>query len=251
MNILPEPHISLRDWFAGHALSAILSTELSDVSIADRAYSIADAMLAEREKTIPNLEPDSPKEKEALMECNIRLHANEQLIDQLAALSQERDAMKEELLSARVFMVSATMQVTALKKERDALKADLQDSERYVNCQSETIRESANELDNARTLLVSETATITALKKELDAVTQSEASLIDDLADSVKERDALRIRLDAAKYANGKLSDACGEAAIAFREFEQIETTALRFHTAHVHGINAERLENIVRTYDQ
>ena len=45
--------MTLRDWFAGQALSAIAEAwahDLADKDTAKRAYEIADAMLLEREK---------------------------------------------------------------------------------------------------------------------------------------------------------------------------------------------------------
>lgn len=49
--------MSLHDWFAGHALTGLLATEVHSqwnasipMSAAARAYAIADAMLAERER---------------------------------------------------------------------------------------------------------------------------------------------------------------------------------------------------------
>ena len=53
--IMPYPGMSLRDWFAGLAMQALVSTELSDKMAVVGAYEIADAMLAERAKvaTLP------------------------------------------------------------------------------------------------------------------------------------------------------------------------------------------------------
>ena len=47
MNI---PEITLRDWLAGQALPAVAAKGSSTVKIAEDAYKIADAMLAERSK---------------------------------------------------------------------------------------------------------------------------------------------------------------------------------------------------------
>ena len=62
-----EPGMSLRDWFAGHALSAFgawspAPPEAADKIRASRAYEIADAMLAERAKpmTIRTINPAEP-----------------------------------------------------------------------------------------------------------------------------------------------------------------------------------------------
>lgn len=49
--------MSLRDWFAGQALSGCMAAEASDViyedrGVANRAYRVADAMLGEREKGV-------------------------------------------------------------------------------------------------------------------------------------------------------------------------------------------------------
>lgn len=47
-----EPGMSLRDWFAGHALAGMASIEDSPryETMASYAYQMADAMLAERAK---------------------------------------------------------------------------------------------------------------------------------------------------------------------------------------------------------
>ena len=53
---LPEGGMTLRDWFAGQALAGFLASESSDAGFysdsahaANQAYSLADAMLAQRE----------------------------------------------------------------------------------------------------------------------------------------------------------------------------------------------------------
>jgi hypothetical protein len=56
--MIDQPGMSLRDWFAGQALSVIASQSVfldaqDGYIIARAAYVIADAMLAEREKTKP------------------------------------------------------------------------------------------------------------------------------------------------------------------------------------------------------
>lgn len=49
------PGMSLRDWFAGQAIAGVLAEQcmehLSSENIAEKAYALADAMLAEREKS--------------------------------------------------------------------------------------------------------------------------------------------------------------------------------------------------------
>jgi hypothetical protein len=49
---LPSPGMTLRDWFAGQALTGLLMAnyQVDDV-VAREAYDAADAMLAAREKT--------------------------------------------------------------------------------------------------------------------------------------------------------------------------------------------------------
>ena len=52
----PQPGMSLRDYFAGQALAGILldagtARQVEDHTIAKSAYRLADAMLAEREKS--------------------------------------------------------------------------------------------------------------------------------------------------------------------------------------------------------
>ncbi len=50
-----EAGMSLRDWFAGQALSALIARHRADVSwsdVAPRAYEIADEMLAVRERSV-------------------------------------------------------------------------------------------------------------------------------------------------------------------------------------------------------
>ena len=42
--------MSLRDWFAGVAVHEMSSCEITKKNIAEAAYALADAMLAEREK---------------------------------------------------------------------------------------------------------------------------------------------------------------------------------------------------------
>ena len=42
--------MTLRDWFAGQALTGLYERSLSDSHMAHRAYRMADAMLAERSK---------------------------------------------------------------------------------------------------------------------------------------------------------------------------------------------------------
>lgn len=50
-NIQPTEGMSLRDWFAGQAAAALLTTGKWEASIlADHAYCTADALLAQREK---------------------------------------------------------------------------------------------------------------------------------------------------------------------------------------------------------
>lgn len=53
-NVNGDPGMTLRDWFAGQAMQGICahvdSWGLSVPGIADQAYEIADAMLAERAK---------------------------------------------------------------------------------------------------------------------------------------------------------------------------------------------------------
>ena len=44
------PGISLRDWFAGKALVTLREKDYYHVDLAQKAYSIADAMIAERAK---------------------------------------------------------------------------------------------------------------------------------------------------------------------------------------------------------
>jgi len=47
----PVPQVSLRDWFAGLALSAMVTTATPDAdAVAAKAYKFADAMLAARTK---------------------------------------------------------------------------------------------------------------------------------------------------------------------------------------------------------
>jgi hypothetical protein len=46
----PDPGMSLRDWFAGQALHIPELRGETPQRVADWAYSLADAMLAEREK---------------------------------------------------------------------------------------------------------------------------------------------------------------------------------------------------------
>jgi len=46
------PGMSLRDWFAGQVLAAVYAEGRGSIPpVVDRAYEIADAMLAERDKT--------------------------------------------------------------------------------------------------------------------------------------------------------------------------------------------------------
>jgi len=52
-NVWPELGMSLRDYFAGRALSGLIARHRAEVAwsdVAPQAYRIADAMLAEREK---------------------------------------------------------------------------------------------------------------------------------------------------------------------------------------------------------
>lgn len=48
-----QPGMSLRDWFAGQAITGILMTDhtIPADDLATDAYAVADAMLKEREKT--------------------------------------------------------------------------------------------------------------------------------------------------------------------------------------------------------
>jgi len=52
------PILSMRDWFAGMAMSGIQANsefaDMSDNAIADSAYDLADAMMKERTKTDDN-----------------------------------------------------------------------------------------------------------------------------------------------------------------------------------------------------
>ncbi len=51
--ILPQPPMTLRDWFAGQAVAALLSQSnvaVSAARLASEAYTVADAMLAHRAK---------------------------------------------------------------------------------------------------------------------------------------------------------------------------------------------------------
>ena len=51
-NVNGQAGMTLRDWFAGQALSGLCVDEYSSVKTgARRAYELADAMLAERERT--------------------------------------------------------------------------------------------------------------------------------------------------------------------------------------------------------
>lgn len=43
--------MTLRDWFAGQAIASHVTTDATNKTIAAEAYGLADAMLAEREKT--------------------------------------------------------------------------------------------------------------------------------------------------------------------------------------------------------
>lgn len=47
---LAQGGMTLRDWFAGQAISQSFNTEWADKDVAKYAYAIADAMLAERNK---------------------------------------------------------------------------------------------------------------------------------------------------------------------------------------------------------
>ena len=54
--VMTNPGMSLRDWFAGQALAAMRPTPdysagPGNHTIAQRAYAVADAMLAERQRT--------------------------------------------------------------------------------------------------------------------------------------------------------------------------------------------------------
>lgn len=53
--LIPLPPMSLRDWFAGQALAGEAATQGDCIwkaaDLAERAYAVADAMLAEREKS--------------------------------------------------------------------------------------------------------------------------------------------------------------------------------------------------------
>ena len=45
-----KEHISMRDYFAAHALTVITNNEYDSETVARRAYRIADAMINERKK---------------------------------------------------------------------------------------------------------------------------------------------------------------------------------------------------------
>ncbi len=45
-----KEHISMRDYFAAHALTVITNNEYDSEIVANRAYIIADAMIKERKK---------------------------------------------------------------------------------------------------------------------------------------------------------------------------------------------------------
>lgn len=49
-SVAVEPGMTLRDWFAGQALPAVMEDYFEPAVIAERAYQIADAMQAERDK---------------------------------------------------------------------------------------------------------------------------------------------------------------------------------------------------------
>ena len=54
--ILPTPPMNLRDWFAGQAITGLIaqsSQATSAALLANEAYIVADAMLAERRKVEP------------------------------------------------------------------------------------------------------------------------------------------------------------------------------------------------------
>lgn len=54
--ILPPPPMTLRDWFAGQAVAALIAqtnVAVSAARLATEAYTVADAMLSERRKTRP------------------------------------------------------------------------------------------------------------------------------------------------------------------------------------------------------
>jgi hypothetical protein len=55
------PEMSLRDWFAGQALSALAAKVTSLGKIAEDAYKIADAMMIERGKDRGQVDTRTPR----------------------------------------------------------------------------------------------------------------------------------------------------------------------------------------------